>query len=619
MLCALWLHAGHHLAAPLASGDDLLVGIIENKTQNPLLDHSVRQAVAIELKQSPYINVLSDSQLAGGLAVAQSAAEDPSAVTLTLERIQPIAVIFGAKAYLAGSLQQNGSALTLQLNAIDSQGGATLASVTEQSPDADHLFDAIDRAVLKLRAALGEPDASIQQNHTPLQQETTASLQALAAFSDGERATAEDHPLVAIPLYQSALAADPDFALANMRLAEASFAISADGDAMAYAARAATLTGSVGAKQKLFIVFTSDLFSGQWQKASDDLGLLQSIAPHDPDVSLEQGILSRLEGHFSDALNYAEQANGQHPYTGRAYANAGNALIGLDRYEAAQQMEIQAEHHGFPQPGLLLVAAYLEGKQEIVDKQQKAISAGTGVAGKLNYGLYLDNTGQWRSAQQAWQSAATEAQQQKLSDLAANLLAQGAFDRAMAGQCTGTQEMAQSAIAQLGGKTQPSPKTQFYAAMTSAMCGTPDAARSMAKALGDAYPASVPVQQLYVPEIQAAAAIKSGDMAGALQYLEGVRQYEMISIVPYLRGLAHLQSNQAQLAIGDFQQVLEHRGAAYLTRSPIYALAQAGLGRSFAALGDANNSAPAYKAFLENWKYADADQPLMIEAKAHAR
>jgi len=108
-------------------------------------------------------------------------------------------------------------------------------------------------------------------------------------------------------------------------------------------------------------------------------------------------------------------------------------------------------------------------------------------------------------------------------------------------------------------------------------------------------------------------------MPGALQYLDTVRQYELISIVPYLRGMAHLQSNQAQLAIGDFQQVLEHRGAAYLTRSPIYALAQAGLGRSFAALGDANNSAPAYKAFLDNWKYADADQPLILEARAHAK
>jgi hypothetical protein len=282
-------------------------------------------------------------------------------------------------------------------------------------------------------------------------------------------------------------------------------------------------------------------------------------------------------------------------------------------------MEIQAEHHGFPQPGLLLVAGYLEGKQDLVDRQTKTISVGTGVAGKMNYGLYLDNTGQWRSAQQMWQSAALLAQQQKLPDVAANMLAQGAFDRAVAGQCAGTETMAQNAIAQLGGKSQPAQRTQFYVAMASAMCGVPQTARDMAATLSNAYPASVPVQQLYVPEILAAAAIKAGDMAGALKELEGVRQYDLISIVPYLRATAHLGSNQAQLAIGDFQQVLEHRGASYLSRSPIYALAQAGLGRSFAALGDANNSAPAYKSFLESWKYGDADQPLMIEARAHAR
>jgi len=616
---AVWFHAAHHLATPLANGDDLLVGIIENKTQNPLLDHSVRQALAIDLKQSPYINVLSDNQLAGGLAVAQSAAPDASAVTLTQERIQPIAIIFGAKAYLAGSIEQDGNALTLQVNAIDSQAGSTLASVTETSPDADHILDAIDQASTKLRSLLGEPDSSIQQNHTPLQQEATGSLPALAAFSDGEIATAQDHPLTAIPLYQSALAADPNFALAIMRLAESSSAINADGDAAAYAAHANALAGNVGAKQKLVLSINNDLYGGQWQKATDDLNLLATVAPHDSALSVWQALLNTREGHFADALNYAEQANGQHPYTSSAYAGAGNALIGLDRYEAAQQMEIQAERHGFPQPGLLLVAAYLQGKQDVVDRQAKTITAGTGMAGKMNYGLYLDNTGQWKSALQMWQSAAAQAQQLKLPDVAANLLAQGAFDRAVAGQCTGTEAMAQDAVTQLDGKTQPSQKTQFYVALATAMCGNPQSARDMATTLGNDYPASIPVQQLYVPEILAAAAIKSGDMDGALKVLEGVREYELISIVPFLRGTAHLGSNQAQLAIGDFQQVLEHRGAAYLSRSPIYALAQAGLGRSFAALGDANNSAPAYKSFLDNWKYADPDQPLMLEAKAHAR
>ena len=102
--CGFWFRGSHHMTPPLANGDDLLVGIIENKTDNPLLDHSIRQALAVELKQSPYVNILSDGQLAGGLAVARAAAPDPTSVKLTQERIQPIAIIFGAKAYLAGSI-----------------------------------------------------------------------------------------------------------------------------------------------------------------------------------------------------------------------------------------------------------------------------------------------------------------------------------------------------------------------------------------------------------------------------------------------------------------------------------------------------------------------------------
>jgi tetratricopeptide (TPR) repeat protein len=114
-------------------------------------------------------------------------------------------------------------------------------------------------------------------------------------------------------------------------------------------------------------------------------------------------------------------------------------------------------------------------------------------------------------------------------------------------------------------------------------------------------------------------ALKSGDTQKALTSFDSARKYDLISLTAYLRGLAHIEAKQGQLAIGDFQGVLEHRGAAFVSRNPIYALAQAGLGRAFASIGDKGNSAKAYQSFLDDWNNADAGQPLVIEAKAHLK
>jgi serine/threonine-protein kinase len=250
------------------------------------------------------------------------------------------------------------------------------------------------------------------------------------------------------------------------------------------------------------------------------------------------------------------------------------------------------------------------------------IGSSTELAGKLEYGLYLDNTGQWKLAEQMWRGAAGLATQQKsddqlqLNDLAVNFLAQGAFDRALANECEGTVAMEQDAL-DATGNTPASQRAQFQIAMSETICGESSTAESMTNELSAAFPESVPVQKLYVPELRAAAMIRAGDTSGALATLENVRQYDLVSIVMYLRAVAHLKAHETQMAVVDFQQVLEHRGADFLGRTPAYALAHAGLGAAFAEMGDKDNSTAAYTAFLQNWEHADADQPLLKEARTH--
>jgi serine/threonine-protein kinase len=611
-------HAMHRSRPILQPGDNVLVGVMVNRTGDPLLETSMRQAVAIDLGNSNYFSVLSDEQLEAGLG------KNRGTIPLTPGRVQPIAISYSARVYIAGSVEKVGDKFTVRLDAIDSDGGITVASVQEGSPDLDHLLDATARAAERLRVALGEPQKNMDAERVPFTQTVTASWPALVAYAAAEHAMADGDAMTAVLQYQNAVAADPKFALAFMRLADACAAIHAEGDAAQYAAHAAELAGNLSARQKHFVSSTNDLYNGVWDKAEEELNALGSTPASGPGIQLRVARLNTMTGDYTEVFNAAQQAGGQHPYTASTYGLTGAGLLGLGRFETAMQLGLQGERNGFVQPGLLMAAAYLQGRQDDVDQLAKQIGSSDDLNGKLEYGLYLDNTGQWNLAEQVWRGAAKLAQQKQfgdgqpgvLNDVAANLLAQGAYDRAVAGECSGTVAMAQDAVTVLGSE-QPGQRMQFYVAISQTMCGEPAAAQAAVAALA-AHKLSVPVQKFYIPELHAAAMLRAGDMAGALTTLESVRQYDMVSTVTYLRAVAHLKAHQAQLAIVDFQQVLEHRGPDYLTRSPIYALAQAGLGAAFAEMGDENNSAAAYKAFLQHWKYADADQSLLREAKAHA-
>jgi serine/threonine-protein kinase len=617
ILAAFIFNAMHKPRPMLQPGDSVLLGVIVNKTSDPQMDAALRQALAIELSSSGYFTVLSDEQLEAGRG------KNRATIPLTQGHVQSIAIAYGVKVYLAGTVQQEGSKFKLILSALDTDGGITVASVQEESPDLDYLLDATDRATEKLRVALGESTKAVASEHVVFSEAQTSSWPALKAYADAEHSLADGDAVTAALQFHKAVAADPGFALAYMRLADASAAIHADGDAAQYASRAAAMAGKLTGRQQRYVAFADDLYHGAWDKAQDDLRALGSTSASGPAMQLRAALLNATVGNYEEAFNDAQQASGQHPNTAATYAQAETGLIALGHFETATQMAQQAERNGYAQTGILLTSAYLQGQQAEVDLQAKRISNSNSLDGRLEYGLYLDNTGQWKLAEQTWRSAAKLAQEQHLGDeapgalnnLAATYLAQGAYDRALANQCTGTVALEQDAMSALG-QSQPSPKMQFYIAMTQTVCGDAAMARTLTDALA-ANTVSVPVQKLYIPELHAAALLRAGDSPSALTLLETVRQYERVSLVTYLRAVAHLQAHQPQLAIVDFQQVLEHRGSTYLGRAPVYALAQAGLGAAFAALGDENNSAAAYKGFLQHWKFADADQPLLREARAH--
>ena len=231
------------------------------------------------------------------------------------------------------------------------------------------------------------------------------------------------------------------------------------------------------------------------------------------------------------------------------------------------------------------------------------------------YGVYLDNTGRLAAGSALWRDRAALATQVPALDSAgAFLLSQGALDEALAGNCEGGQALARQAETHHA-----SLNVTFNLGMANALCGDVDRTMQAIDTLQKLYPQSFAVTGFYLADLKAAIALHQGDPAAALELLKPARQYDMISLTPYLRGLAHVALRQVQIGIVDFQTVLAHRGITFLVGDTVYPVAEIGVARAFADTGDLGNSAAAYRHFLELWQDADPGQPLVSEARAHTR
>ncbi len=291
-------------------------------------------------------------------------------------------------------------------------------------------------------------------------------------------------------------------------------------------------------------------------------------------------------------------------------------MIGLDRYAAAAQIDAQVQKFGPGRLGGELTTAYLEGREADLEAAVNASQADKpGFRTDWNLGIYLDNIGHLKAGADLWRSHAASAMEvHGLESAAGFLLAQGAINRALLGDCTAGLAMAREADARPEGIT-----ALFNVGMTDGMCGNSAGAERAMTQLQQLYPQSFAVKGYYIADIKAGMALHDQDPNAALESLTAARQYDLISLTPVLRGRAHVALRQVQIGIVDFQTVLSHRGVPFIVGSVGYPVAQIGVARAFADTGDVGNSAEAYRRFLDLWKTADTGQPLLTEARLHTK
>ncbi|SNS77947.1 Serine/threonine protein kinase [Granulicella rosea] len=610
------VHGGRFRPMMLTEKDTLILTSIENRTGDKALDGSVSEGLQMALRQSPYLALLtrddyrSTLQQLGGDGSGLPGEVNPVMAHKVAERL-------GAKAYIYGTITGSGAPYTIHVEMQDTVSNETMATVEEHVPSQEQIATTIDRISDTLRSDAGEDSDSIARTHVPLSREATASMEALHAYTLGEAAARMGQPVEALAAYKQAATLDPKFVRANLRLTLIYRQQRAE-VAAAEAARAA-LDGANAASERTRLIaqYTYEMnASGDYLRATAIIRQMLTTYPHDAEVLSDLARALRLQGHLSEALQAAQQAYAADPLSGDAYTQAEIALIGLDRYDAALQLDMQVQRLGGPRDGVSLIAAYLAGRQDLIDAAVAESQTKTKhFTLAWNHGLYLDNSGRIEAGTAFWRDrAATALEVPGLASSSSTLLSQGALNRALIGSCGEALSMAREAGAQPRG-----PIATFNIGMASALCGDTSTANAAIDALASGYPQSTSVNGYYIPDLKAALALGANDPEAALEALKSARQYDLISLTPYLRGRAHVALRQVQIGIVDFQTLLSHRGITFTVGSDVYPMAEIGVARAFADTGDHGNSASAYKSFLELWKNADPGQPLLSEAESRTR
>ncbi len=592
--------------------DPVVLTEIENRTGDKTLDGVVATGLQIALSESPYLRLRSqDAYQIARRQIAPDVTEATGQVVArnTAEKLE-------TKAYIFGTITGTTAPYLIHLDLLNTVSNDIITSVEEHVPSLQQVPDSIDHLAVALRSNVGESSDSIGKSSNPLAREGTTDMEALHDLSLGDAAYLSGKNLDALRFYQQAATLEPKFVQAQLRLTVLYRKERAELAAAESAKLALAASDNAGDRTRTMAQYQYEMnASGDFARAATIIRQLVTANPHDSEALEELARTLRLEGKVAEALQTAQQASAEDPFNLDAYTQAENALIGLDRYEAASQVDAQAQKAGLNHTGGALTAAYLGGRDDALAAAVAALQTEKGSYGRdWNYGIYLDNVGHLAAGAALWRSRATAALEvHGFESTAGFLLSQGAYDRALLGDCVGGLAMAKEADAHPEGLN-----ALFNTGMADALCGNAARAQQIVDELERTYPQSFAVKGFYTADIRAGIALHNQDPSAALELLKAARTYDLISLTPLLRGRAHVALRQVQIGIVDFQTVLSHRGVPFIFGSVDFPVAQIGVARAFADTGDTGNSAEAYRHFLDLWKTADPNQPLVAEARAHS-
>jgi serine/threonine protein kinase len=609
-------------AKPLTDKDTIILADFANTTGEPVFDGALRQGLSAQLEQSPFLSLVSDEHIAHTLQLMNK----PRQARLTPELAREVCQRTASAATIEGSISSLGSQYVLGLKAVNCRTGDLLSEEQVTANGKEQVLEALGKAATKLRGKLGESMASVQKYDAMPQNVTTPSLEALQAYGLGVRTVevANDY-VAATPFFERAIAMDPNFAMAYLRLAEDYQPQGELGRSAENARKAYQLRDRTSEQEKLAISsFYEYVVTGNLEAARSSYELWARTFPREDDEPQNMlWLINAAFGEYEKSHSAAQEAAKLNPGSANNIVSvvyADQWLNQLDKAKAAAQ-DARARNLESPWiPLILYVVDFVSGDAAGMEQEAPRAMGKPGIEDQI---LFLQSEtatygGEFTKARELTQRAADSALRAQEKETAAEYQAHDSVREALAGNKALAKQEAQSAIAGSDGR-----HSEGFSAIALGMAGDFAQAERLAGDLAKRFPQDTIVQFDYLPMIRAVVALQSGKAAEALAALAASVPYEMgqtnsaftFALYPaYLRGEAYLAVRQGAAAASEFQKILDHPGV--IGNQPIGALARLGLGRAYALSRDTTRAKIAYQDFLSLWKHADPDSPTLKDAKA---
>ena len=605
-----------HKPAMLAEKDSVVIADFTNTTGDSVFDGTLRQGLSVQLEQSPYLNILSDAQIAQTMNLMGH----PPMERLTDDMARQVCVRSNSHATIEGSISQIGNQYSLILKAVNCSTGATLTSVEATAQDKNHVLTSLNDLASSIRGKLGESLRSVQKYDAPLEMATTTSLDALKSYSMGREALIQRADnTAAITLFERAAELDPNFAMAYASLGTVYNNAGKNELSRESMQKAYDLKDRVSDRERFYITSHYEHFyTGNYEKAISIYELQQQTYPADSGpIDLNLGVIYQQLGELEKAkATYLEAAKKQ-PDSQLVMGQLTGIYIATMHLDEARAMLDKAfanEKESDDYHVTLLQIAFFADDSAAVKREIDWLAAKPEVTSRLlefeaNMAVYHGQIAKALDLDRRSRAAAAGNQSKKQ-------IASGnagiSETELLVGETDQAKKDAEDAIASVTDKS-----PQLTAAITLAMTGDGARAQSVHDDISKRFPEDTIMQDLLLPVLQAAIEYGRGNFAKAIDLLQPVTQYELSGFTnldpAYLRGMTYLKLNKGAEAAAEFQKLIDHRGV--VGTSITGPLAHLGVARARVLQNDTAGARTEYQNFLALWKDADPNLPIFKQAQ----
>ncbi|HYK20868.1 MAG TPA: protein kinase [Pyrinomonadaceae bacterium] len=597
---------------PLTERDTILLTDFVNTTGEPVFDGTLKQALAVNLGQTPFLNLFPEERVRETLRFMGRSPDD----RITRDIGREICERQGIKAMLTGSIASLGSHYVITLEAMNPRSGDPIAREQIEAENKEKVLSALGTAASNLRQKLGESLSSIQKYDVRIEQATTSSLEALKAFAMGNEERSKGNEREALAFYKRAVELDPNFAMAYARIGVHYSNQQQLELAKEYVQKAYDLRDRVSERERLYITEKYyNFLTGELDKAVETLKTWARLYPNDfiPHNNLSLDYI--IVGNYEEALKEGLEAVRLSPNNTSARDNVVGSFIGLGRIEEAEQAAREIEKINPHATGVHFynyLFAFLRRDQAAMDREVQW-ARGKPEEAEMNsiLGATACYFGRLKQSEDLMKRSVDVFKSQNRQENGAKELLGLASNQLVVGKCQQAKDNTKAALSLLRGRNVVAEAGLVYAA-----CNDASQAQNILNELRAKYPTDTFISSMIIPLTEAEIERGRGNISEALRLSESVRPYdrglEIGFTNNYIRGDLYLQQRMGNEAAAEFKKILEN--PAIDAFSPVHAMAHLCLGRALVLTGDTAGARKAYQDFFAIWKDADPDLPVLVQA-----